>query len=284
MKKFKDLKERAMTDSEKKKREEIVLAMKDKKDEFKKKYGERWKEVMYATATKQAMAEAKEIDEISLKDLTTTISKSTGTKNIKTAMKPGEVKKGLDDLKKRLNTLGQSMQREAKDPGEYDQEGDMAKTQLKTMIDAAQELHDQLGDDDNLPEWVQRKITKATDYIDSVRDYMKNNDDVKESKVTEVSTPTLMKYRDKARQSAMKAKNSAMASAVRGDKAGYQRDVATMNKREKGLKNADRAAVRNTRKEDVMSADKKPEKYIKPDGKVGIRMVRVDKKVVSKDA
>lgn len=36
--------------------------------------------------------------------------------------------------------------------------------------------------------------------------------------------------------------------------------------------------------EDIMSADKKPEKYIKPDGKVGIRMVRVDKHVVSKDA
>ena len=36
--------------------------------------------------------------------------------------------------------------------------------------------------------------------------------------------------------------------------------------------------------EAVMSADKKPEKYVKPDGKVGIRMVRVDKKVVDKDA
>lgn len=47
--------EREMTDAEKKKREEIVVAMKDKEDEFKDRYGKRWKEVMYATATKQAM-------------------------------------------------------------------------------------------------------------------------------------------------------------------------------------------------------------------------------------
>ena len=33
----------------------------------------------------------------------------------------------------------------------------------------------------------------------------------------------------------------------------------------------------------VQSADRKPEKYIKPDGKVGIRMVRTDKEVVKKE-
>lgn len=35
------------------KREEIVKAMKDKKAEFQKRYGDKWKSVMYATATKQ---------------------------------------------------------------------------------------------------------------------------------------------------------------------------------------------------------------------------------------
>ena len=34
----------------------------------------------------------------------------------------------------------------------------------------------------------------------------------------------------------------------------------------------------------VQSADRKPEKYIKPDGKVGIRMVKTDKEVVKKEA
>jgi len=36
--------------------------------------------------------------------------------------------------------------------------------------------------------------------------------------------------------------------------------------------------------EAVQSADRKPEKYIKPDGKVGIRMVRTDKEIVKKEA
>ena len=44
-----------MTDAQMKKREEIVLSMKDKIPEFKKKYGDRWKDVMYGTATKLAM-------------------------------------------------------------------------------------------------------------------------------------------------------------------------------------------------------------------------------------
>ena len=33
----------------------------------------------------------------------------------------------------------------------------------------------------------------------------------------------------------------------------------------------------------VQSADKKPEKYLKPDGKVGIRMVKTDKEVINKE-
>ena len=47
--------ETQMTDAQMKKREDIVKGMKDKISEFKKKYGERWKEVMYATATKLAL-------------------------------------------------------------------------------------------------------------------------------------------------------------------------------------------------------------------------------------
>ena len=34
----------------------------------------------------------------------------------------------------------------------------------------------------------------------------------------------------------------------------------------------------------VQSADRKPEKYIKPDGKVGVRMVRTDKEVIKKES
>ena len=48
-----------MTPEQEKKREEIVLKLKEKEDEFKKKYGDRAKEVMYATATKLAMKNTK---------------------------------------------------------------------------------------------------------------------------------------------------------------------------------------------------------------------------------
>ena len=47
--------EAEMTAAQKKKREEIVMALKKKMPEFEAKYGDRAKEVMYATATKMAM-------------------------------------------------------------------------------------------------------------------------------------------------------------------------------------------------------------------------------------
>lgn len=51
--------EEKMTDSDVKKREEIVKGMKKSEDDLKKRYGDRWKAVMYATATKKAMEEEK---------------------------------------------------------------------------------------------------------------------------------------------------------------------------------------------------------------------------------
>jgi len=54
------------------------------------------------------------------------------------------------------------------------------------------------------------------------------------------------------------------------------RDMLNKEKKQRSLA--------SLRKESVMSADKKPEKFVKPDGKVGIRMVRTDKNVVNKDA
>ena len=52
--------EKEMTPDQKKKREQIVLSMKDKENEFKEKYGDKWKSVMYATATKMALKEGDE--------------------------------------------------------------------------------------------------------------------------------------------------------------------------------------------------------------------------------
>ena len=52
-----DMKEEKMTDAQMKKREDIVKGMKKSFKDFKDRYGERAKSVMYATATKQAMKE-----------------------------------------------------------------------------------------------------------------------------------------------------------------------------------------------------------------------------------
>jgi hypothetical protein len=51
---FQQFCERALTKSEEEKKEEIVKSMKDKKGDFKKRYGDDAKSVMYATATKIA--------------------------------------------------------------------------------------------------------------------------------------------------------------------------------------------------------------------------------------
>ena len=52
-----------MTPAQEKKREEIVMAMKKDKEKLQSRYGESWKAVMYATATKQAMSEEVDLDE-----------------------------------------------------------------------------------------------------------------------------------------------------------------------------------------------------------------------------
>ena len=66
--------EETMTDAQKKKREEIVLSMKKKMGEFKDRYGDKAKDVMYATATKQAMKEETELSEDVLADLKKIVS------------------------------------------------------------------------------------------------------------------------------------------------------------------------------------------------------------------
>jgi len=73
--------ESEMTPAQEKKREEIVMSLKKKMGEFKDRYGDKAKDVMYATATKMAMKEEiEEVEEISegviddLKDIVTSKS------------------------------------------------------------------------------------------------------------------------------------------------------------------------------------------------------------------
>ena len=59
-------------------------------------------------------------------------------------------------------------------------------------------------------------------------------------------------------------------------------------KGKKGVSKFMRKKLASTAKDDinasVQSADRKPEKYMKPDGKMGIRMVKVDKEVIKKES
>jgi hypothetical protein len=57
-----------MTEPQKKKKEKIVRAMKRDTKGFKDRYGDDWKSVMYATATKQAMEESIKVGEMELVD------------------------------------------------------------------------------------------------------------------------------------------------------------------------------------------------------------------------
>lgn len=61
--------EKDMSPAQMKKREEIVKSMKKKMPDFKKKYGDRAKDVMYATATKMAMREGFELSEETIHEI-----------------------------------------------------------------------------------------------------------------------------------------------------------------------------------------------------------------------
>lgn len=68
----------------------------------------------------------------------------------------------------------------------------------------------------------------------------------------------------------------------RGVKDPVKHNNALLMKRAKRRDNINKAVDKLT-KEEVQSADKKVEKYIRPDGKVGIRMTKVDKEIIKKN-
>ena len=317
------------------------------KDEMKAERDRRLSKVDTHAAYKKAKPSMNEeqIDEISLSHLSNTIAKSTGTKNVKTAMKPGEVKKGLDDLKKRLATLGQDpkMAKEAfEDEPASPDEKSMAMRQAKFIQYVGEEIMEHLEQDGDFPEWMQNKLSefhqKAKDmhstmsgsYEDdeeemdeAVRkgapkmqgDFLKKERErnrahdaamgrtptgrkkpVRQMTSTQRSLASMRKEETQLDEISKKTLGSYIKKAsanIASREADNARDYATGNRpvgiNKKAVKNMKRTqyvnkAVDKLTQENVMSADKKPEKFVKPDGKVGIRMVRVDKKVVDKDA
>ena len=96
-----------MSDAQVKKREDIVKGMKKNQAELKDRYGNKWRSVMYATATKQAMGESVGLDEISTKTLHSYMTKASdarahrGLSTKKVDNRYAGVKKASDELEKR---------------------------------------------------------------------------------------------------------------------------------------------------------------------------------------
>lgn len=174
-----EMQEEKMTDAEMAERERLVKGMKKSMAGFKAKYGERAKEVMYATATKKAMKEeAEDIEEAKISTAQMGHAGKTTIKHIKNPtvtqrMAAHDVKSYKDriDLLKAAKAQG-NLKEAAKDEGEYGYEGDMALNQLATLTRCAEMIKDMLKPDTDMPEWVQSKITLATDYIQTAADYM----------------------------------------------------------------------------------------------------------------
>jgi len=108
-----------MTPEQKKKKEKIVLSMKDKEKEFKAKYGKNWKSVMYATATKLAMKEdfdSEDLDEGSgpkekqktpYRDINSPEYKGAAKKHIEKMDADEKTRKGKDLLNKIMKKEGE---------------------------------------------------------------------------------------------------------------------------------------------------------------------------------
>jgi hypothetical protein len=125
--------ETEMSDAQKKKKEEIVMSMKKDTAGLKKRYGSRWKDVMYATATKQAMKEDVEVEEeidpnVRTKDALTGANKPTNRKD--------DVGPGADGRSSKVKFKGGPMneekENEKEDEGHEDEAED--KKLVKKMV------------------------------------------------------------------------------------------------------------------------------------------------------
>lgn len=174
--------ERPMTDDEMKKREEIVKSMKKDGGEegFKKRYGDRWKEVMYATANKQAMKEEPKMkgDDPCWDGYEMIGKKMKGGKLVPNCVPKNE---GLSDKQKKIDANkngkidGQDLVklRMRKEENEYDDSG-MAYDEMESIKAKAEELCSQLNKmkGQQLPSWLASKITRAEESISTIYDYM----------------------------------------------------------------------------------------------------------------
>jgi hypothetical protein len=224
--KIHSLAERAMSATEVDKREEIVKGMKKKLGDFRKRYGKRAKDVMYATATKQAMKEdIKEsvipanspIRDYKRKDVSGLYNFShlehpngnyiqhNQNKYVHYNKKTGEhksfsrTKSGLADLINHVNKvhsikedIAQPLIGATSTPPRENSDGEaaMVKTELRAIANKAMHLVTQMPQGMDIEPWVQSKIAQAKQMVSSVHDYMiYGNHDEKEQTDTPITFP-----------------------------------------------------------------------------------------------
>ena len=131
-------------------------------------------------------------------------------------------------------------------------EASMAMRQLGFIEYAAEEVMDHIKSGKEFPEWMQNKLSKLHGQMESLHSALgEHGEDDEEMKEAVSNNMRLIS----------KIKNSGVVK------------TGSMAKDTKPA----------PKKEGVNTADKKPEKFVKPDGTVGVRMVPVDKQIVDKD-
>lgn len=216
-----DIEERKMTSGEMTKREDIVKGMKKKLSDFRARYGNRAKDVMYATATKSAMKEDiaesaipsdSAIRDYKRKDVRGLYNFShlehpngnyiqhNQNKYLHYDKKTGEHKSfsrtesGLKDLVKHVDKA-HSVKEDLAQPligatsapsnGKSDEEAAMVKTELRALANKAMHLVTQMPQGMDIEPWVQSKIAQAKEMVSSVHDYMIYGDHKQEKEQTD---------------------------------------------------------------------------------------------------
>ena len=219
--KIHNLAERDMSAAKMDKREEIVKGMKKKLSDFRARYGNRAKDVMYATATKRAMKEDiaesaipsdSAIHDYKRKDVRGLYNFShlehpngnyiqyNQNKYLHYDKKTGEHKpfsrteSGLKDLVKHVDKA-HSVKEDLAQPligatsapsnGKSDEEAAMVKTELRALANKAMHLVTQMPQGMDIEPWVQSKIAQAKEMVSSVHDYMIYGDHKQEKEQTD---------------------------------------------------------------------------------------------------
>ena len=178
---------RSMTKGEEGEKERLVKGMKKNKADFKKRYGKDADAVMYATATKNAMEGALNLDR-------ETMSDSIGDM-VETYVKRApieEINKILQFIKANKKvTQGKDSDRVimTTEDGHTDTDSMQAKT--AQIAKDAMELYKMFQNnpgDENIMTWITNKLAVAADKISSVKDYLQNptQDEVTEYKRVEI--------------------------------------------------------------------------------------------------